>query len=219
MKKFFKIFLALSLALVCIVPIGLTLAGCSKNYTVNVEIKAGNGDVFIKNVDGQSVVGRNTVKSGEKFEFFVSPQNGYIIDKVVIGGVEQDPAGYDATGAYLYIEKVQKNTTVEVTFKRREWTVTFKCKGAAEGEWETYTTKNVLHEGTLDLTSDPLKKDGVNWYAVLSSGKKYYLNNGREDPTLDPQVAGYIPYVIFVTRDIEVRTDLTRAELVAILEA
>ena len=68
MKKLFKSLSVICLALVLLCP--LALVGCSKNYTINIQIveNEDGGAVYLKNVNSISAVGNNTVKEGEKFE-------------------------------------------------------------------------------------------------------------------------------------------------------
>lgn len=192
----------------------LVLVGCSKNYTVNIEVSTAGGSVFLKDEDGKVIIGRNTIKKGEKFEFFVKPVNGYQIENVVIDGEEQ-PHNYDVDGAYFNIEKVDKNQTVEVSFTAKYWTVTFEYLDG--GIYKPYATRKVKHQSALDLSNDELKIDGAHWYAVLSGNKKYYLENGEDSYEKKPTLNGFIPYVFFISRDIEIRTDLSLEQLTALL--
>lgn len=217
MKKFLKCLSIMCLALVMFLPI--MLAGCAKNYTITIEVENNvGGSVYLKGADGKLVVGRNTVKQGEKFEYFVKPDTGYVISKITQDGEELEK-NYDKDGAYLAIDEVTKNSSIVVTFARREWVVTFECFD--DGEYKTYTTKKVMHQSVLDLTNDPLNVEGAHWYVVLSNGRKQYLENGKNDLADDDShiPEGFIPYTIFIGSNKTIRTDLSSSELESLINA
>ena len=146
MKKIFKSVGMICLALIMLCP--LALVGCDKNYKINIEITEGSGFVYKKNIEGASVSGRNTVDKGDKFEYFVTPDTGYEIDKVIVDGKPQ--TGFEKTGAYFCFENVKANHSVKISFITARHNVEFYCVGAG-GAYELYKEVPVNHEANLDL--------------------------------------------------------------------
>lgn len=202
MKKFIKSLTMLCFALVLCVPMFM-LAGCTKNYTITVSVEAGKGFVYkAKEDNGQkNLLGKNTVKGGEKFEYFVYPATGYEIDKIVVNGEEIEVT--DTLKIYPYIEKVDKNYIIEVYFKEMICTVTFQC---SDGN-ELFLQKNYKFNSIIDFNA---KEFGGNnndfWYVIDSENHNISIKESHNNR-------------LTVGRDLTIRTSKTKAELDAIIAA
>lgn len=144
MNKVKKFLIALSLILVVLCP--LVFAGCSKNYTVNVVIKEGNGHAYLVRTESENAVGKNIVKKGDRFEIRVEPDEGQVISKIVINGEEVEVENYP------HIDAVKKDSTIEIYFATAQYNVTFWCRkaGGTYEEYESLRTK-VTYKTILDL--------------------------------------------------------------------
>lgn len=202
MKKFIKSLTMLCFALVLCVPMFM-LAGCTKNYTITISVEAGKGFVYkAKEDNGQeNLLGKNTVRGGEKFEYFVSPATGYEIDKIVVNGEEIEVT--DTLKIYPYIEKVDKNYIIEVYFKEKIYTVTFQC---SDGN-ELFLQKNYKFNSIIDFNA---KEFGGNnndfWYVIDSENHNISIKESHNNR-------------LTVGRDLTIRTSKTKAELEAIIAA
>lgn len=202
MKKFIKSLTMLCFALVLCVPMFM-LAGCTKNYTITFSVEAGKGFVYkAKEDNGQeNLLGKNTVRGGEKFEYFVSPATGYEIDKIVVNGEEIEVT--DTLKIYPYIEKVDKNYIIEVYFKEMICTVTFQC---SDGN-ELFLQKNYKFNSIIDFNA---KEFGGNnndfWYVVNSKNEQMSIKTKYNNR-------------ISVSGALTIKTSKTKAELDAIIAA
>lgn len=207
MKKLFKSLSVICLALVLLCP--LALVGCSKNYTINIQIveNADGGAVYLKNVNGISAVGDNTVKEGEKFEYYIKPSTGYYISKVEVNGVPQ--TGYDVNDAYLSVEKVKKDVNVKVYFAKKAYTVTLYCQ-ATGGGFEVFKTIDVLYQEPLNLNN--YGGEVALWYVKVGNKNIYRYNNSENINASIPQ--GFESNYIYVKGDTSVYCDKTAQELI-----
>lgn len=197
MKKFIKSLTMLCFAIVLCVPM-LVFAGCTKNYTINVSVKAGEGNVYkkvLEDKDQKNYVGKNTVKGGEKFEYNVAPAYGYEIDKVVVNGEEE--AVTNSAGTYFYINEVDKNYEIEVYFKVKKFTVTFSCSDGAE----FYMQRNYDYGTYVDLSATEFGGSGNDFWYVIDS------KNNRES------ISELYNNKLYVGGDLVVKTSKTLAEL------
>lgn len=201
MKKIIKSLTMLCLALVLCVPMFM-LAGCTKNYTITISIEAGKGTVYkkvLEDKDQKPLVGKNTVKGGEKFEYLVSPSSGYEIEKVVVNGEEVEIT--NVGGTYFYIKEVDKNYTIEVYFKEEVYTVTFQCSDGTE----LFLQKNYKYGSTIDFNA---KEFGGNnndfWYVIDSENRSVSIKESHNNR-------------LTVGRDLTIRTSKTKAELEAFI--
>ena len=216
MKKFMKSLSLICLAVLMLCP--LMLAGCARNYTIDISIAGGKGFVLEKGYEAKNVVGSNVVKDGEKFEYFIKPNTGYQIAKIVIDGEEwTEDYTRDETGTYLSFEEVDKNHTVVVTFEAIDRQVTLYCMGAG-GMYEvynrTFTTSagvsvvngviTVKHDSTLDLATNFAYGTG------LGQVEWKLLKNGSSSAAAAE---------ILISANRNLCTDLTATELDAILGA
>ena len=202
MKKFIKSLTMLCFALVLCVPMFM-LAGCTKNYTITISVEAGKGSVYkAKEDNGQeNLLGKNTVRGGEKFEYYVVPATGYEIDKVVVDGEEVEIT--NISGTYFYIEKVDKNHTIQAYFKEKIYTVTFQC---SDGN-ELFLQKNYKFNSIIDFNA---KEFGGNnndfWYVVNSKNEQISIKTKYNNR-------------ISVSGALTIKTSKTKAELDAIIAA
>ncbi len=166
MKKFLKGFLMFSLAFVLLCP--LALAGCSKNYTMKVELDSNDGRVYLWAQDGINAVGSNTVKKGDNFEILIDPNDGYIISKIELDGEEVEIHTYE-DGKFGYkVSEVKKNHTIKVYFELDTYVVKFMCLENPNGGYIEYTPLRtyVKYKSGIDLSEQ--KYSGptgmVQWY-------------------------------------------------------
>ena len=218
MKKLFKSILSLSVAFVLVLPL-LLLAGCSKKYTITVSINAGEGSVLLKQVStdagsSKSVVGKNSVAEGEKFEFLITPNTGYQIKSIKEDGVLVE-GDYDKAGTYRSFANVKANHKVEVEFEKVEYTVTFMCKNGSD-EWETYTTVNVKYDEAINLNAAEFGgENNNNWYKTVN-GNVVYLYNDNADPTASvPAYYTADSNTLVVKQNWTIYTNKTAAEIPA----
>ena len=136
MKKLKYILAALLVLLTVGMPVAI-LSGCARHYTVNVSIVEGKGDVRKRksntNEDAVSVVGENDAESGTDFYYAVGPATHYEIWYVKENGEfvysAAAPQSYknrpDADGNLNLTLEVSKDSTIEVAFRRKTYTITF----------------------------------------------------------------------------------------------
>jgi len=219
MKKFFKSLTMICFALLLVLP--LALVGCGRNYTIDIKIKEGEGFVYLKAVNGDPIIGKNAVDKGDKFEYFIKPNNGYEISKIEIDGEEYDKS-YQKTGAYLFFDNVKANHVVEVSFVITQRTVEFYCWSDTLGDYELYNSIDVNYGSIVDLNQDSYGgEDNVLWFVedTTSGSVTYkYLYNGSDDPT-DSVPANFESNKIYVRANWKVFTTKTSAELDSILDA
>jgi len=220
MKKVFKGFLAIGLMLVVALPV-LLFSGCTKNFNINITIKTGMGQVYLKGASGSKVEGKNTVKEGSKFEFQIealtsgAAGHGYQIDKIVIDGEEQVFTEV-TTKVYKFFDNIKSNHTVDIYFKRQTATLTFMYWNGSQ--YAKYTSLDVLSDTALDFNEAKYGGQGnTNWFKY-SDGKKEYLVNGLSDPT--EVVEDYISSNhLKVNRTMSIYTDLSKEQLDALFGA
>lgn len=217
MKKFFKSLSIICLALVLLCP--LALVGCDKNYTINIEVAQGaeGGFVYLKDVEGISVVGNTTVKSGEKFEYYVSPKNGYKISKVVVDGKEQ--TGFRDSGAYFYLEDIEKDHKIKVYFEAKKYEVNFYCLTAG-GVYELFNTVEVSYGSSIDLNQASYGGAIALWYKKINNQDVYLYNNSTDinapKENITPgNLEGIESNILFVHGEQNVYCNKTAAELLS----
>ena len=145
MKKFLKGLSVVCLALILLCP--LALVGCDRNYTINIQVVEGKGYVYLKDVEGHSVVGNNVVESNTKFEYRITPIKGYKISKILKDG--EEVTNFDVYGFYDYFDDVNKNHNVKVYFEKDTYAVNFYCI-AAGNVYQLFKTINVKYEGNIE---------------------------------------------------------------------
>lgn len=202
MKKFIKSLTMLCFALVLCVPMFM-LAGCTKNYTITISVEAGKGSVYkAKEDNGQeNLLGKNTVKGGEKFEYYVVPATGYEIEKVVVDGEEVEIT--NDSGTYFYIEEVDKNHIIQAYFREKNYTITFQC---SDGN-EFFLQKNCKFNSTIDLNAKEFGgNDNDFWYVINSKNERETIRTKYNNK-------------IYVSGALTIKTSKTKAELDAIIAA
>ena len=207
MKKIIKSLSLFCLMIAMCIPV-FCLAGCAKNYTITISIAGGEGSVLKTQSESVSVVGKNTVKGGTLFEYFVSPKKHYEIDKIVVDGEEIEVTNSESV--YLYFDKVDANHTVEVSFKAQSYAVALLCKKDGEEGHEVYKTLILTYGTNLDLGQNEF--GGANnelWYIMKDIGGVYTKEYTKD---VDNNV-------VFINGAKQIMTDKTRAELTAIIEA
>ena len=178
MKKFLKSLSLICLAIMLLCP--TLLAGCSMNYNIKIEIigAENSGFVYLKDVEGVSVVGDNTVSSGEKFEYFVVPSTGYQIEKILVDGVPQED--FDVNETYLYFDNVKKDHDVKVYFEPKTYTVNFYCMGDG-GLFKPYSSVPVKYGSSLNLNLATYGGETALWF-VMNGIDRIYIYNGSTNP-------------------------------------
>ena len=191
MKRILKSLSVVCLLMVLVLP--LALVGCAKNYTITIQIvnsDLNSGTVYLKDVNGTPVVGATAVESGEKFEYFVKPVDGYEIKEVLVDGEAQE--GYNVNGAYFYLEKVNKNHTIKVSFVRKEFTVTFYYIGAG-GANAVLRTVPVKYGDFIDLnTAEYGGVDNRLWFVKEGNKQVYVFNNSTDQEVSKDNLIGNI---------------------------
>ncbi len=213
MKKFFKSLMSLTLALVLIIPV-LLLAGCTKKYTVEVGIAEGDGFVYLYQHEGQSVLGKNVVSEGEKFEFLIKPKNdGWEIESIIEDGVlvTED---YSKEGTYRSFVDIKKNHTVEVKFKKIEFTITLMCVDEDDASaFVVFDTVTVKYDEELDLNQTQYGgMNNKNWWYTNSNNQKIYLYNNQTDIDVEP-AQGYASNILVVKKTRTLYSNKTAAQI------
>lgn len=137
MKKLKYILSAFVIMMAALVP-ALMLVGCKKHYTVTVTIGEGVGHGNVYKVDALkervSLLGKNDLEEGSKFDYSVTPFTGYKIKYIKVDGTEIDfdistDTGDEGYGISRPSLKVKSNHTIEVGFEKREFELTFAYDG------------------------------------------------------------------------------------------
>lgn len=213
MKKIIKTISTICLVLLMAVPMFM-LAGCSKNYTIEIIVDGGNGGVFKQKTE-LSVIGKNTVDGEEKFEYFISPNAGYEIESITIDGENVEVT--NAAGMYKFFEDIKDNHTVVVKFKPVVCEITFMCRNDADTEWVKVTALNSAVDYGTCLNLNTARFGGQNnkiWFKFNSKNQKVYIYNDNTDK--DAAIpTGYDSNLIYVrsSKGIVLYTDLTVSEL------
>lgn len=204
MKKVIKGISLVCLAFLMVCP--LMLVGCAKKYTIDISVNnKAFGDVYKVNVStSQTLIGKNTVEEGKKFEYFVSAHDGYEIESIVIDGVPYANS-YDKQGTRLYFADVKGDHTVEVTFKAIQRVVTFYCENATGDGFVEYKVINVDNGAVLDL-AEQVVVENTYWY-IMSGANKKYLNNGVENDYEADLAEGHAVNKIIVNADMNIYVD------------
>ena len=213
MKKLFKSILSLSIVLAFVLP-AILLVGCSKKYTIDVAVLAGDGQVLLKqaSVDSaKSIAGKNSVAEGETFEFLISPNNGWVIKSVKKDGIAVE--SFDKNGYYESFVDVKADHTVEVEFEKVQYTVTFMCKNDVNADVVYRVEYVVNNETALDLNANIFGGDNNNnWFVYLANGTKMYLCNGKT--TIDAvKESDYEVNKLYVRTNWVVYTDKTADQI------
>ena len=199
MKSFLKSILCLTLICLMFVPLFM-FSGCTRNYTISVNIIGGEGDVLLKQTSmvagtSKSVVGNNVVSQGEKFEFLISPKTGWQIKSIKEDDVAVSEE-YDRSGAYRCFVEVKASHKVEIEFEKVEYTITFKCK---DGEnFVDYTVLTKQYNDEIDLNGEVFGgQNNKNWYKIVNS-EVVYLYNDNSDPDAEIPSSFFIALILFV---------------------
>lgn len=184
MKKIAKAFsLVFVMLALCVMPL---LAGCSRTYTVDISITGGNqngGWVIVSgSSSGESAYGKTAVDEGDNFSARIAPMDGYYISAISVNGDNYDKV-YDIGGHTLFIENVQEDTNVVVTFAKYEYTVTLMASTFNQAheftgwaEYTGYTCKAFRGEFiNLEEFGEGKTGDGA-FYLYNSIGAKVYVN-------------------------------------------
>ena len=205
MKKFFKSLSLICLALLIACP--LMLAGCSKNFTINVSVE-GEGMALLENVNSESVVGKNVVEKGEKFEIYIKPKTGYKIEKILIDGEEYK--GYAASEHYYSFENVEDDHDIKIVFAADDVEVKLMCKSGTS--YALYDTVSIKFGSFIDL--DNYGGEGNKLWYKLIAGNREYAYNGQSEP--DAEIADNHQSNMLVVRNVAgltLYTDKTASEL------
>lgn len=216
MKKFIKTISTICLVLLLAVPMFM-LAGCSKNFKIEIIVDGGHGGVFKQKTE-MSVVGKNTVNGDEKFEYFISPNEGYEIESIVIDGVNETVT--NSKGMYKYFEKITGDHTVVVKFKPVLCDVIFMCRNDENTEFVEVVDIRTAVKYNEYINLNEEKYGGANnklWY-YYSGSKKVYAYNGstNKDDAVPSNESANIFYITNV-EGATLYTDLTVSELIALV--
>ena len=132
----------------------------AKKYAVNFNVDGGNGDITGM-LNGSSFTTGKEVEHGNTVEFSAKPKEGYKVDKwsitsdstLIEGGTE---------GSLTAKVKITANTTVTVSFKKKEYRVTFDAKGGLP----VPTEQHVLYKEKASAPTVPAKEgyDLEGWF-------------------------------------------------------
>ena len=133
----------------------------TKKYAVNFNVDGGNGDITGM-LNGSSFTTGKEVEHGNTVEFSAKPKEGYKVDKwsittdsaLIEGGTE---------GSLTAKVKITGNTTVTVSFKKKEYWVFFNANG---GSPEPKFQKVLYKEKASAPTEQPTKEgyDLEGWF-------------------------------------------------------
>lgn len=217
MKKIIKSILSLSLALILVIPV-LLLTGCTKKYTITVNIASGSGVVLMQQEtmragSSKSVEGKNVVSEGEKFEFLIKPNTGWEIESITEDGVVVTD-DYDKTGTYRSFTDVKKNHTVEVKFKKLNYIITLMCRDEDDASsFVLFDTVTVAYGEGLDLNQTQFGGDeNKNWWYKDNNNQKIYLYNNKTDASAEIE-QGYISNVLVVKKARTLYSDKSAAQI------
>ena len=208
------------ICLVLIMLCPLALVGCDKNYTITISVEGGgSGAVLLKNVENISVVGKNAVKEGEKFEYVIKPANGYEIGEIKIDGVIQ--TGYDKNDTGFAFEDIKDDHTVVVKFVAKRYEVSFYCLTEIGGtEYEVYKTPLTIAYGQeLNLNESEFGGEIALWYERdEKTSKRTYCYNGSSVSTDDiKEEYQSKSNILYIRKDKKLFCDKTALELESML--
>jgi len=132
--------------------------------------------------------GTTTVGHGGEAYYYIVPDEGYVIDKVYIDGVEVD----DTDGTYHFINVVS-NHTIHATFKEGDtpevqyYTIWSLTRGGGTISPEGYTTVPAGGSQTFHFTPKPgyvVKRVWVNGKIVATTGDSYTITDIHRDTTI-----------------------------------
>ena len=123
-------------------------------YDVSVVVSGHNTSAH-----GVSPVGTTPVQNGESFTVTFTPFAGYYVEKILVNG-----SAVEADGSYS-IAAVNADTTIEIFFKIKSYTVTFVDHDGTELKKET-----VEHGAKATAPSDPVREHYVftGWDTTFS---------------------------------------------------
>ena len=220
MKKIIKSTLSLMLAFVLIIPVFL-LTGCSKKYTINVKISAGEGSVLLQQESmiagtSKSVVGNNAVEEGAKFEFLIKPATGYEIKSIKEDGVLVE-TGYDKKGTYRSFVDVKANHKVEVEFQKEKFAVTFKCKDGSNNWVDYKVVENIEYNSEINLNDAIYGGTGnKNWYKNVNGAITYFYNDNSDPNAAIPSYYTADSNILVVKTNWTIYTTKTADEIPAV---
>ena len=215
MKKFIKSLSLICLAILMVCP--LMLAGCSKNFTVKVEmVGGGTSQILSHATEGVNVVGKNTVKEGSKFEIAIKPAEGYIISEIYIDNEEYTET-YVNTGCEIYLDDIKADHTIKVVFDVVNRYVLFQClEDGDTGNYVTYNqtitsgTESILVNGVATVKHDTVLNLAEKFAYGTGTGKiEWKLWNGLVEIDAANEM--------LIKGDYIFRVAMTKAEIDAIL--
>ena len=128
-----------------------------RTHPVTFSVDGGTGGTLKATVDSIEIYSGNKVKHDKTVNFTATPHEGYEVQSWS-GGVTVKPST-DNKEATL---TVTTNQTVTVTFKKKEYTVTFSVDGGTGGTLkatvdsiEIYSGNKVKHDKTVNFTATP----------------------------------------------------------------
>ena len=191
MKKLKYILSAILLAICVMVP-AFALVGCKRKYVVTISVAEGHGDVT--SVDQltstkRSLIGKNEVEEGSRFEYSVVPATGYQIKYIKVDGVEIEytisEADYDKGASIarpLLSEHIDANHTIEVAFEARTYYLTFAYGSNANNVLKDSNNKPITRGGVhLTKLNEILPNiaDGNFYHKDPDEGNVYVTGNEK----------------------------------------
>ena len=132
----------------------------TKKYTVNFNVDGGDGNLTAT-LNGSSFTTGKEVEYEKTVEFTAESEEGYKVDKwTITGGEILDGTGTE--GSLTAKVKITANTTVKVSFKKKEYRVTFDAKGGLP----VPTEQHVLYKEKASAPTVPAKEgyDLDGWF-------------------------------------------------------
>ena len=132
----------------------------TKKYAVNFNVDGGDGNL-IATLNGSSFTTGKEVEHGNTVKFSAKPKEGYKVDKwSITPGSALIDGGTD--GSKTAKVKITANTTVTVSFKKKEYRVTFDAKGGLP----VPTAQHVLYKEKASVPTVPAKEgyDFEDWF-------------------------------------------------------
>ena len=128
----------------------LILDSVKTNQSIRIVFKPQTFTIFASARNGGSISpqGNTTVKYGDRQIFTISPNNGYIIDSIVVNGVTISNTNV------LLLDTVKSNLSIIVTFKLKTFTIISKAGLNGKINTEGEVTVNIGASRIYSITPD-----------------------------------------------------------------
>ena len=183
------------------VKVGGSINSITSDTTVEVEFEAithtltikasGNGSASFDNTTIRSKTSTFTVNDGSSATISFTPDTGYRIKSVKVGGSSVTQSNNKYT-----ISSITSDTTVEVEFEAITHTLTIKASGNGSASYDNTTIRSktstfTVNDGssaTISFTPDTgyrIKSVKVGGSSVTLSNNKYTINSITSDTTVE----------------------------------